>query len=87
MSELLEEAILEKELQNIFLILVQVVAILLKLLIMLKQLQLRGMGSRYKEEESLISLEIVEQISGRNNIKIYKLTDFGQEIIGSFKKP
>ena len=48
---------------------------------------LRGMGSRYKEEESLISLEIVEQISSKNNVKIYKLTDFGREIIGSFKKP
>ena len=48
---------------------------------------IRGMGSRYKEEESLISLEIVEQISSKNNVKIYKLTDFGREIIGSFKKP
>jgi len=48
---------------------------------------IRGMGSRYKEEESLINLEIVEQISGSNNIKIYKLTDFGKEIIGSIKKP
>lgn len=44
---------------------------------------LRGMGSRYKQEESLISLQIVEQInSGKNrDIKLYKLTDFGKEII------
>lgn len=48
---------------------------------------IRGMGSRYKVEESLISLEIVEQISSKNDVKIYKLTDFGKEIIGSFKKP
>jgi len=48
---------------------------------------LRGMGSRYKEEESLIGLQIVEQInSGRNkDIKLYKLTDFGRKIIQNFK--
>ena len=48
---------------------------------------LRGMGSRYKVEESLISLQIVEQInSGRNqDIKLYKLTDFGKKMIQNFK--
>lgn len=45
---------------------------------------IRGMGSRYKEEESLIALEIVEQITGGNDVKLYKLTDFGKEILGSF---
>ena len=46
---------------------------------------IRGMGSRYKVEESLISLEIVEQIESNRNIKIYKLTDFGKEIIESLR--
>lgn len=46
---------------------------------------IRGMGSRYKEEESLIALEMVEQITGGNNVKLYKLTDFGKEILGSLK--
>jgi len=48
---------------------------------------MRGMGDRYKVEESLIGLNIVEQIEGKNNnVKIYKLTDFGKELISSFKK-
>ena len=47
---------------------------------------IRGMGSRYKKEESLITLEIVEQIKSNNNIKLYKITDFGREIIDSLKK-
>jgi len=47
---------------------------------------IRGMGTRYKAEESLIALEIVEQISSGNNIKIYKLTEFGKEIIESLNK-
>jgi predicted transcriptional regulator with HTH domain len=44
---------------------------------------IRGMDSRYKQEESLLSLQIVEQIhSGRrNDIKLYRLTNFGKEII------
>ena len=47
---------------------------------------IRGMGSRYKVEESLISLEIVEQVESDRNIKIYKLTDFGKEIIESLRE-
>ena len=47
---------------------------------------MRGMGNRYKVDESLIGLNIVEQIESNNNVKIYKLTDFGKELIGSFKK-
>jgi len=48
---------------------------------------LRGMNLRYRDEESLITLKLVEQInSGKNNdIKLYKLTDFGKEIIGSIQ--
>jgi predicted transcriptional regulator with HTH domain len=47
---------------------------------------IRGMGSRYKQEESLIALEIVEQVSNGKNIKIYRLTDFGKNIIESMKE-
>ena len=46
---------------------------------------IRGMGSRYKAEESLISLEVVEQIENNSNIKLYKITDFGKEIVESLK--
>jgi len=46
---------------------------------------IRGMGSRYKAEESLISLEVVEQVKNNSNIKLYKLTDFGKEIMESLK--
>ena len=47
---------------------------------------IRGMGSRYREDESLISLNIVEQVDASKNLKIYKLTDFGKEIIESMKE-
>ena len=46
---------------------------------------IRGMGSRYKEEESLIALEVVEQVKNNSNIKLYKLTDFGKEIVESLR--
>ena len=49
---------------------------------------MRGMESRYRDDESLISLNLVEQIkSGKNgNIKLYKLTNFGKEILESMKQ-
>jgi len=47
---------------------------------------IRGMGSRYKEEESLIALDIVEQVTGGSDVKLYKLTDFGKEIVESLKR-
>lgn len=47
---------------------------------------IRGMGTRYKTEESLIGLNIVEKIESSHNVKIYKLTDFGKELIESIKK-
>ena len=47
---------------------------------------IRGMGSRYKEEESLIALDIVEQVTGGTDVKLYKLTDFGKEILESLKR-
>ena len=48
---------------------------------------LRGMNSRYRQDESLISLNIVEQITGVNNtdMKLYRITDFGREILQSIK--
>lgn len=48
---------------------------------------LRGMNSRYKQAESLISLNIVEQMNreGNTDIKLYKLTDFGKGILESIK--
>ena len=48
---------------------------------------IRGMNSRYKEDESLIDLNIVEQVETSKNMKIYRLTDFGKEIISSLRKP
>ena len=49
---------------------------------------IRGMNSRYRGDDSLISLNIVEQIkSGKHNdIKLYKLTEFGKEIIELMKE-
>ena len=48
---------------------------------------IRGMNSRYRDDESLISLNIVEQMnSGKHkDIKLYKLTEFGKEIIESLR--
>ena len=47
---------------------------------------LRGMKKRYREEESLIGLKLVEEIKSEKNMKIYRLTDFGKEIMQSLKK-
>jgi len=48
---------------------------------------IRGMGDRYKDEGSLIDLGIVEQVTGGKDVKLYKLTDMGKEIIASIKRP
>lgn len=44
---------------------------------------IRGMNTRYRDDESLISLKIVEQIDGgkHRDIKLYRLTDFGKQIV------
>ena len=49
---------------------------------------IRGMNSRYRNDESLLNLNIVEQIqSGKHNdIKLYRITEFGKEIVQSFKE-
>ena len=48
---------------------------------------IRGMQSRYREDESLLSLNIVEikSGSGGREIKLYGLTPFGKEMIESIK--
>jgi len=46
---------------------------------------IRGMNSRYRAGESLIGLNIVEQVDASKNLKVYKLTDFGKEILESIK--
>lgn len=46
---------------------------------------IKGMGTKYREDESLISLKIVERIQSNNDMKIYKITNFGKEIINSFR--
>lgn len=45
---------------------------------------IRGMESRYKEDESLLGLGLVEEKKGGKNIKLYALTPFGKEVIESF---
>jgi len=47
---------------------------------------IRGMGIRYKEEESLEHLKIVEQVDSNSNIKLYKISDFGKGLIDSLQK-
>jgi hypothetical protein len=47
---------------------------------------IRGMQSRYKKEESLIDLNIVEECIAGNNIKLYRITNFGTEIIKNINK-
>jgi len=47
---------------------------------------IRGMSSRYRDDNSLIRLNIVEQIdSTSRDIKLYRITDFGKEIISIFR--
>ena len=46
---------------------------------------IRGMQSRYREDESLIALEIVEMKKSGNDIKLYGITPFGKEILVSIK--
>lgn len=47
---------------------------------------IRGMNLRYRDEESLLSLNIVEQINSGRDIKLYRLTEFGKEILESMKE-
>jgi len=47
---------------------------------------IRGMGCRYKEEESLIGLEMVEEKNCGKNIRLYGITNFGKDVIESLRK-
>ena len=42
---------------------------------------IRGMESRYKTEESLLELGLVEENKQTKNIKLYSLTTFGKDIL------
>jgi len=48
---------------------------------------IRGMNERYRDDESLLSLSLVEQIAGgkHKDIKLYRLTEFGKEIVSSLR--
>ena len=47
---------------------------------------IRGMGDRYKQDESLINLEIIEEKNGGKNIRLYGLTPFGKQLIESLNQ-
>ena len=46
---------------------------------------IRGMEERYKEDESLLSLDIIQERSCGSNIRLYGITDFGKEILKTIK--
>jgi predicted transcriptional regulator with HTH domain len=46
---------------------------------------IRGMESRYREDESLLNLDIIEMKSGGKDIKLYGITPFGRELLESMK--
>jgi predicted transcriptional regulator with HTH domain len=47
---------------------------------------IRGMESRYKEDDSLLGLGLVEEKHSGKNIKLYVLTSFGKDVMESFNK-
>jgi predicted transcriptional regulator with HTH domain len=47
---------------------------------------IRGMGTRYKVDESLLNLNIVEEKVSKNNIRLYGITSFGKEVIENLTK-
>jgi predicted transcriptional regulator with HTH domain len=46
---------------------------------------IRGMEERYKEDESLLNLDIVQEKNAGNNVRLYGITDFGKEMIKTVK--
>lgn len=46
---------------------------------------IRGMEERYKEDESLLNLDIVQEKSCGNNVRLYGITDFGKEMVKTVK--
>jgi predicted transcriptional regulator with HTH domain len=47
---------------------------------------IRGMDSRYKEDESLIGLDLIELKRSGKDIKLYGITPFGKEVIESIRR-
>ncbi|UCD14781.1 MAG: hypothetical protein JSW60_09235 [Thermoplasmatales archaeon] len=47
---------------------------------------IRGMQTRYKEEESLLNLGIITEKSYGNNIRLYGITPFGKEMLKTMKE-
>jgi predicted transcriptional regulator with HTH domain len=47
---------------------------------------IRGMHTRYKEEESLLNLGIIVEKSYGNNIRLYGITPFGKEMLKTMKE-
>ena len=47
---------------------------------------IRGMHSRYREDESLLSLNIVEMKKVGNDIKLYEITPFGKEMLETINR-
>jgi predicted transcriptional regulator with HTH domain len=46
---------------------------------------IRGIQTRYKEEESLLSLGIISEKNHGKNIKLYGITAFGKEMLKTMK--
>ncbi len=44
---------------------------------------IRGMEERYKQDESLLNLDIVQEKTCGNNVRLYGITPFGKEMIQS----
>ena len=47
---------------------------------------IRGMEFRYRKEESLIGLDIIELKKGGKDIKLYGITPFGQEVVENIRR-
>ena len=47
---------------------------------------IRGMESRYRKDESLLALNIVEMKKSGKDIKLYEITPFGKEMLESIKE-
>ena len=46
---------------------------------------IRGMEERYKQDESLLNLDIVQEKSCGNHVRLYGITDFGKEMVKTVK--
>jgi predicted transcriptional regulator with HTH domain len=47
---------------------------------------IRGMEERYKEDESLLNLNIIQEKSCGKNVRLYGITDFGKEMLKTIKE-